>query len=400
MCINQHFTASKHAWDANGCAGIVHAEEDGTAFGVGEGRNFACCGFGVRGSGQSADLLQQLHPWPTYAPLTLGYFGPMNDPIYKRIFAFPRMVEDLLRGFAKGDWIAEADFSALQKAPAEYVGDDLRKRLGDSVWRLPLDGGWLHVLILLEFQSRSEPDMALRILEYTVMLYRELSRGGLGPDSLRPPVLPVVLYNGTPRWSAATDVRDLVAQAGPSLAPHQPSQRYLVVDLQRLREDDLPLRNLVGAVSRMERSRSPRDLLSVAASLQDWLRGSKDAELRRAFADWLWQLARHLQPKAVAADSPPPSLDLEDVRMTLDEMSLEERVAQWPKQWIQQGLEQGLERQRALLRRLATVRFGAHTADRAAELLEDIADSDHLEEIGELIVRCETGREFLARMDA
>ena len=37
----------------------------------------------------------------------------MNDPIYKRIFGFPRMVEDLLRGFAKGDWVARANFSAL-----------------------------------------------------------------------------------------------------------------------------------------------------------------------------------------------------------------------------------------------------------------------------------------------
>jgi len=71
--------------------------------------------------------------WLTCLPLTRGYPGPMNDPIYKRIFSFPRMVEDLLRGFAKGDWIKRADFSALQKAPAEYVGDDLRKRLGDSL---------------------------------------------------------------------------------------------------------------------------------------------------------------------------------------------------------------------------------------------------------------------------
>ena len=110
----------------------------------------------------------------------------MNDPIYKRIFAFPRMVEDLLRGFAKGDWIQRADFSALRKAPAEYVGDDLRKRLGDSVWRLPLDGGWLHVLVLLEFQSRNERDMALRILEYTAMLHRELSRSGPWPGRAAP----------------------------------------------------------------------------------------------------------------------------------------------------------------------------------------------------------------------
>ena len=336
----------------------------------------------------------------------------MNDPTYKRIFAFPRMVEDLLRGFAKGDWIQRADFSALRKAPAEYVGDDLRKRLGDSVWRLPLDGGWLHVLVLLEFQSRSERDMALRILEYTAMLHRELSRGGLGPDGLRPPVLPVVLYNGGPPWSAATDVRDLVAPTGPYLAPYQPSQRYLVVDLQRLREDDLPLRNLVGAVSRMERSRSPKDLRRVAASLQDWLQGPKDGELRRAFADWLWRLAQRLQPEGAAADSP-PDLDLEDVRMTLDEveMNLEERVAQWPKPWIQkgieqgmeqgleQGLEKGLQRERALLRRLAALRFGADAAERASALLQRITDPDRLEEVGELIVRCETGSEFLTRMN-
>ena len=347
----------------------------------------------------------------------------MNDPIYKRIFGFPRMVEDLLRGFAKGDWVARADFSALQKAPAEYIGDDLRKRLGDSVWRLPLDEGWLHVLVLLEFQSRNERDMALRILEYTAMLYRELARDGLGADGLHPPVLPIVLYNGRSRWSAATEVRGLIAPVGPSLVPYQPSQRYMVVDLQRLREDDLPLRNLVGAVSRMERSRSPDDLRLVAALLQEWLQGPKDTELRRTFADWLWRLARRLQLGMVAADPPPKGLDLEDVRMNLDEMSLEERVARWPKPWLRkghepepersyneglrksfwegraEGVQEGFAQQRALLHRLAALRFGVDVAKRAADRMEQVGDRDRFEEIGELIVCCETGAEFLARLD-
>ncbi len=166
----------------------------------------------------------------------------------------------------------------------------------------------------------------------------------------------------------------------------------------------MPLHSLVGAVSRMERSRSPEDLHGVAELLQDWLRGPKDTELCRAFADWLWRLARRLQPEAVAADSPPPSLDLEDVRMTLEEMSLEERVAEWPKPWLQKGREQGvregLERERALLRRQTALRFGTDVAERASERLEHITDPDRLEEIGELIVRCETGSEFLASMDA
>ena len=265
--------------------------------------------------------------------------------------------------------------------------------------------------------------MALRILEYTLMLHQELARGRLGPDGRHPPVLPIVLYNGRPRWSAATNVRDLIAPAGRSLAPYQPSQRYLVVDLQRLGEDDLPLRNLIGAVSRMERSRSPDDLRLVTALLQKWLRGPKDTELRRAFADWLWRLAQRLQTGTVAADPPPKSLDLEDVRMNLDEMSLEERVARWPKPWLRkgqepepersyneglrksfwegraEGVQEGFAQQRSLLHRQAALRFGVDVAERAADRLEHVRDRDRFEEIGELILRCELGSEFLARLD-
>ena len=267
--------------------------------------------------------------------LDAGLFWPHARPRLQAHLLIPAHGEGLLRGFAGGDWIERANFSALRKVPAEYIGDDLRKRLGDSLWRLPLDEGWLHVMVLLEFQARNERDMALRILEYTAMLYRELSRAGLlGPDGLRPPVLPIVLYNGGPPWSAATDVRDLVAQAGPE------------------------------------------------------------------------------------------GLDLEDMRMTLEEMSLEERVAEWPKQWLQEGMEkgleqgleqgreqgleqglergieQGLQRERALLRRQVRLRFGAGAAEQAAQRLERIADANRLEEVGELIVRCETEDEFLARMGA
>ena len=102
----------------------------------------------------------------------------MHDEHYKRLFAFPRMVEDLLRGFVAGDWIDDFDFSTLQKLSAEYVSDERRTRHGDTVWRVRHRNAWLHVLVLLEFQSTDDPDMALRILEYTALLYGELSRNG------------------------------------------------------------------------------------------------------------------------------------------------------------------------------------------------------------------------------
>ena len=89
---------------------------------------------------------------------------------------------------------------------------------------------------------------------------------------------------------------------------------------------------------------------------------------------------------------------LEEVRMTLVE-----RVAEWPKQWFreghEQGLEQGLAHERALLRRLAASRFGAETAERLSGVLAGIADPEGLAEVGERLVRCGTGSEFLARVD-
>ena len=155
----------------------------------------------------------------------------MHDETYKKLFAFPRVVEDLLRGFVVGLRVDDIDFSTLQKLSAEYVSDDLRKRHGDAVWRVGLRGGWLYLVVLLEFQSRDEPRMALRILTYTGLLYEELVRNGaVASGEPLPPVLPVVLYNGARPWRAAREMGDLIAAVGPELARYQSAQRYHVVD--------------------------------------------------------------------------------------------------------------------------------------------------------------------------
>ena len=403
----------------------------------------------------------------------------MQDPNYKRLFSFPRMVEDLLRGFLPGSWLDEVDFSTLQKLPTEYVSDELLKRHGDCVWRMRRRRGeWLCLLVLLEFQSTAEPRMALRILTYTSLLYQELVRSdALDARGRLPPVLPVVLYNGEARWKAAVEVGELIAPVGPELAPYQPSQRYIVVDEGHVGAEDLPGVNLMRAVLGLEQSRTPEDLLRVAGLLAEWLRDPRDDGLKGAFTDWVWRLAGQFTP----GDAQPAAVrTLEGVRMTLEErlaewpkqwlrqgreevveqlrragaelppedadmtleerlaewpkqwlrqgreqgmregreevveqlrragvnvppedanMTLEERLAEWPKQWLQQGVEQGLAHERALLRRQVASRFGAQTAERLSGMLADITDPEDLAEVGEWLVRCETGSEFLARVD-
>ena len=341
----------------------------------------------------------------------------MHDETYKKVFAFPRMVEDLLRGFVDDPEPDELDFSTLEKLSAEYVSADLLKRHGDNVWRVRLRGRRrsLYVLVLLEFQSQDDSWMALRILTYTGLLYEELIRNGkVAEDGLLPPVLPVVLYNGERPWKAAQEMGALIAPVGGRLAACQPAQRYLVVDERRVAEDDLPSGNAMRAVVRLEQSRSAGDLARVVEALQAALRDPREEELRRVFVEWVQRTAERAAPPG----APPPRLaTLEELKM-----GIVERAAEWPKQWlregieqgleqgvkqgieqgieqgVKQGVEQGIEQQRALLSRLAALRFGPETGGRVAQVLERIADPERLAVAGEGIVQSATGDEMVARV--
>ena len=322
----------------------------------------------------------------------------MHDPIYRRLFAFPRMVRDLLRAVGHPDWLRDVDLGTLERLSADHVGDSGQQRRGDAAWRLRFRDGWLYLLVLLEFQSTSDPRMALRNLEYTALLYRELDRRReLGTPGRWPPVLPVVLYNGDAPWTGALEMRNLVAPVPAALSPCQPSQRSLLLDERRVAVDDLPLGNLMRAVVGFEQSRTPADVARVAQALRGWLRSEPDSEIGRAFAAWMAQMVARISPD-------PAEVELGE---TLEEatMTLVERVAQWPEQWrregvaegrregvaegrregVAEGRREGAARQRALLGRFAAGRFGKEVGERIETLLDDTEDWERLSAAAGLI---------------
>ena len=144
----------------------------------------------------------------------------LHDTAYKLLFSFPEMVRDLLAGFVSGEEVAELDLSTLERWPASQVGDTLRERHQDRVWRVRYRHRWLYVLVLLEFQSTVDRTMAVRVLSYAALLYQDLLRTSAKP---LPAVLPIVLHHGPGRWSAVLDVAGLAAPSGAFLAPYQPA---------------------------------------------------------------------------------------------------------------------------------------------------------------------------------
>ena len=120
---------------------------------------------------------------------------------------------------------------------------------------------------------------------------------------------------------------------------------------------------------------------------------------------WVREVAESFAPSGEALGA---ELTLEEVEMTVAERAREwsrqliregreQGLAQGREQGLVQGREQGLAHERALLRRQAISRFGAATAERLEEVLAGVADPERLAEVGEWLVRCETGDELLAR---
>ena len=363
-----------------------------------------------------------------------------SDPAYKILFSQPRMVEDTLRGYVAPDWYGELDFSTLARMNAEYIGPELYNRIGDMLWRVefregsPLGGPLLAngerpcLLVLFEFQSAVDPDMAWRMHEYVYLLQRhQRGNGTLKAEGREPPVLAVVVYNGDRPWTAA-DARSGPVVEGPS-GPGWAGNRFrthVVLDERGLAEagggpagSGLRLhgsRRLPGTRLRLHRL-PPDNRLTTLIGLETGAAEALPGLLWKAFERYAGEEEKGLREGYHArvrySRSPhggerlPPLAEMERVleaRRGGSEMPtlMDARAMEWEARVLERGREQGIAQgraeERALLRRQAERRFGAETARQVSELLAEVADAEDLLEAGDWILECRTGGELLERL--
>lgn len=125
------------------------------------------------------------------------------------------------------------------------------------MWRAWIGGEWVYIYILLEFQSRPDKWMALRMQVYIGLLYQELVvQHKLSKYGKLPPVLPIVLYHGHRLWHAATELAQLMLPPPARLERFQANQQYLPID----QHHDGARGNIVALLFRLLYSRTEAEL--------------------------------------------------------------------------------------------------------------------------------------------
>jgi hypothetical protein len=251
------------------------------------------------------------------------------------------MVSQLLRDFLAEPWLDDLDLDRMERLNAKFHAETGERREGDMIWRIPRHGGGdTYLMLLLEFQSTPDRWMALRALVYVGLLWQHLVREKqLPPDGMLPPVLPVVVYNGDPRWAMPLALRELVGLPEDTpLWRYQPDVRYHVVDEGAFSDDDLAARDTLAALLfRLEASPDPDRVVALADAVLAWFGRHPGFDgLRPLFAELLGGL---MGPLAPGVRVPEELLEVRNMLAT--------RAEDWKRQWLQEGRAEGLTEGRA-----------------------------------------------------
>lgn len=287
-----------------------------------------------------------------------------HDRLVRWAFAHPETAAAAFRGVLPPALVARVRWSSLQQISGTFVDPTETNRHSDLLFSARLRRGEEPLLLYLLFEHQSGPDrwMAVRMARYALRAQdRWLSQS---PRARKLPwVIPLVLYHGRSRWTAATDYRDLLAlPALPEAELLAPTFPYRLLDLSQVCEQDLRLDALGLLVTRLLRHAWERDLW---ARLPQW-----GPVLAQVFEQrGLRALEAVFRYITEVSDARPGEEVRRWIAVSLGPAA-EESMKSWAQQERDEGRQEGRkEGRQELFVQVLRRRFGSLSADLEARVL-------------------------------
>ena len=223
-------------------------------------------------------------------------------------------------------------------------------------------------------------------------------------------MLPIVLYIGKLRWTAARRVIDLVTpgatQAGGEggnetwrADPRFAGDGYVLLDSHRVGREDSRHDNAAALLAGLENP-SPSTLPELVGAVCRRLRAPELRELKEIMLEWAAWRARQAgltieeEDMAQVNQMENPD-DVEAFYRTRAQVWEEERRAEGRVEGRAEGRVMG---QRESLRRHAAMKFDAETAARLGAVLESVTEQEALDGVLAALIECDTPSDLLDRV--
>ena len=313
------------------------------------------------------------------------------------------------------DLVDALDFSRLLRVQEQSTtgrADDKRTCANDIVWRVPSHGRaaddenrtWLHLVLMIEVQGEVDHLMALRVRNYVDNHHVEIGRGRrFGAADRLAPVLPIVIYTGPSRWTAALRVIDLVTPGASEGAAADVSSRasrlyagdgYLTVDTMALRSDALRRDNAAALLAGLCNPVLEQVPAQAAALRARWTRPSCGRCWRRCWrgcstwrsgtSAWIWGLRTWRKWTGCTSRA--------SWRRSSRRAGAPTRTGTAPRA-SREASNRGLPPSGSCCAGWRR----ASSARRLAGLLAVVGDADHLAQAGDWIIDRATGEELIVR---
>ena len=147
------------------------------------------------------------------------------DGAYKYLFSNKKIFHQFLTRFVHEDFTRKISLDEIELVDKSFVSDEFLQRESDIIYKVKTKHRDVYIYVLVEFQSTVDKTIPVRMLLYILQLYDQLFRNS--QKGKLPAIFPVLLYNGSEKWTIPYNIQDLIESTIPSR--YIPSFQYYPV---------------------------------------------------------------------------------------------------------------------------------------------------------------------------
>lgn len=269
-----------------------------------------------------------------------------HDKGYKFLLSSKRVFIELLQSFVKQEWVNDIDEANIVKVDKSFVLQGFTNKEADLVYRAKLRDKEVIFYILMELQSTVDYQMPYRLLLYMVEIWRSILKDVPKKELRRkdfelPVIVPIVLYNGSRKWTAKTSYKEILSSYE-TFGEYAVDFKYILIDVNRYTKDELlKLENLIASVFLLEQKVEFEEMMARLKELSNMLKKLNEDEIL-LFKAWFKKILMARMPEE----------ERKNIERIIDEnkevgemiSNLERTILQEMKEREKKGIKKGIEK--------------------------------------------------------